>query len=168
LLFAIQETCVKITTKGELMNKLAIKQLSILSAILGGLLGILTLIPFVGQLAFIILMCFAAVLVIWFMLKVELIDLTSNKQSIIAGAISGFISFIAFCIVYLPFVYVLGRVFNLYSFYGVSVFLNVGSFGIIILLVLFMGLLSATINAFTGFLTYYMLEFLKNIDNENK
>ncbi|MBP3924303.1 hypothetical protein J6E39_03580 [bacterium] len=150
------------------MNKLSIKQLSTLSAILGVLLGVLTLIPFVGQLAFIILMCFAAVIVIWFMLKVELIEIKTNKQSIVAGAIVGFISFIAFCVMYLPLVYVLSRVFNLYSWYGVSVFLSVGSFGIIILLVLFMALLSAVINAFTGFLTYYGLEFLKNIDNENK
>lgn len=150
------------------MNKLALKQLSILSAILGIILGIVTLIPFIGQIAFIVLMCFVSVLVLWFMLKVELIDISTNKQSIILGAIAGFISFITFCVVYLPLVFILSRLFNLYSWYGVSVFLNVGSFGIIILLVLFMGLLSAVINGFTGFLTYYSYEFLKNIDNENK
>lgn len=150
------------------MNKLALKQLSILSAILGIILGIITLIPFIGQVAFIVLMCFVSVLILWFMLKVELIDISTNKQSIILGAISGFISFITFCVIYLPLVFIISRLFNLYSWYGVSVFLNVGSFGIIILLVLFMGLLSAVINAFTGFLTYYCYEFLKNIDNENK
>jgi len=142
------------------MNKTLLKQTSILSVILGVALGILTLIPFIGKIAFIILMCLASAIIIIFMLKVELLDLLSIKESVILGAIIGFVSFIAFCVVYLPFVAILGKVFGLYSLYGISIALQAGSTGIIILMVLFMGVLSATINAFTAFLTFYLAEFL--------
>ncbi len=144
------------------MNITTIKPLIILSAISGAILGILTLIPYLGQIAFLITMCFISVPIIILMQKLELIDIKSNKQSILTGAIIGFMSFLTFCAIYLPTVYILGRTFNLYSLYGVSLFLNVGSFGIITLLVLFMAILSATINAFVGFLTYYGIDFFKN------
>jgi hypothetical protein len=63
--------------------------------------------------------------------------------------------------VYLPVVALLGKVFGLYSLYGISVALQAGSLGIIILLVLFMAVLSATVNAFTAFLTFYVINFIK-------
>lgn len=146
------------------MNKNTLKQLTVLSAIIGGILGVLTLIPFVGQITFLVLMCLTSVIVIWLMLRVELLDISTNRQSVVIGALIGFVSFLAFSLIYLPAVSILGHAFNLYEMYSVSLFLNIGSFGIILLLVIFMGILSATVNAFTGFLTYYCYEFLKGFD----
>ncbi|MCI1273720.1 MAG: hypothetical protein LKG27_04720 [Clostridiaceae bacterium] len=145
------------------MNIIVLRQLAILSLLLGGVLGIITLIPFLGTLSFIILMFCAAAIIMWFMLKVELLDISSNKESIVTGAIIGFISFIGFSIIYLPLVAILGRIFHLYMQYGISLFLGVGSFGVILMLVIFMAILCATTNAFGGFLTYYGMEFLKSI-----
>jgi len=153
------------------MNKTLLKQISILSIILGFALGIITLIPFIGQIAFIILMCLASAIIIIFMLKVELLEVIPIKESVILGSIIGFVSFVAFCVVYLPLVAVLGKIFGLYSLYGISIALQAGSTGIIILMVLFMGVLSATVNAFTAFLTFYLAEILgicKKDDSDDK
>ncbi len=150
------------------MNKILLKQISILSVIAGIILAFLTLIPFVGQLAFIILMAFVAALVIVFMVKIDLLEILSIRESVVLGALIGFISFMAFAVVYLPIVALLGRFFNLYYLYGISLILNVGSFGVIFMLTVFVATLSATINAFTAFITFYVLEFLKSIDkNDN-
>lgn len=150
------------------MNKLLLKQVSILSIIAGIVLAFLTLIPFVGQLAFIALMSLVAAFIISFMVKIDLLEILSIRESVILGALIGFVSFMAFAIVYLPIVALMGRFFNLYYLYGISMLLNVGSFGVIFLLTIFVAILSATINAFSAFITFYVLEFLKTLDkNDN-
>ncbi len=150
------------------MNKLLLKQVSILSIIAGIILAFLTLIPFIGQFAFIILMAFVAAFIITFMVKIDLLEILSIRESVVLGALIGFISFLAFAIVYLPIVAILGRFFSLYYLYGISMLLNVGSFGVIFMLTIFVAILSATINAFSAFITFYVLEFLKTLDkNDN-
>ena len=42
-------------------------------------------------------------------------------------------------------------------------FLTNATFGLMIMLAVFMGILSATINAFSGFVTYYLIEFNKSL-----
>ncbi len=150
------------------MNKILLKQISILSVIAGIILAFLTLIPFVGQLAFIALMAFVSVFIIIFMVKIDLLEILAIRESVVLGALIGFISFLAFSVVYLPIVALLGRFFNLYYLYGISLVLNVGSFGVIFMLTIFVAILSATINAFTAFITFYILEFLKSLEkNDN-
>jgi hypothetical protein len=142
------------------MNLVTVKQISLLSAFLGALLGIAALIPFLGKPAFIALICFASVFVLIFLLKFGLIERLSTKDSVIAGALVGFISFIGFCAVYLPAVALLGNAFDLYAFEGITFALRAGTPAVIIMLVLFVSVLAATINAFSGFLTFYVIEFL--------
>lgn len=143
------------------MNRILLQQVSILSVLLGAALGFFALIPFVGWIGFLVLMCLMSAIIIIFLLKVELLDMLEVRQSVVLGALIGFVAFIAFCAVYLPAVALLGKVFGLYSLYGISVALRPGSLGIIILLVLFMAVLSATVNAFTAFLTFYLIDFVK-------
>lgn len=145
------------------MNLIIIRQLTILSLLLGAFLGIITLIPFIGTISFIILMFFSAMLIILLMVKLELLQMSDVKGSIVIGAIIGFVSFLGFSVIYLPLVAVLGRVFKLYMHYGVSLFLGAGSFGVILMLVIFMAILCAITNAFSGFATYYFLEFIKQM-----
>ena len=66
----------------------------------------------------------------------------------------------------MPLVVILLKVFKYYVNYGVALALNNSSLWIIILVTVFMGVLSATINAFTGFLTYYIAGFIENIKNK--
>jgi hypothetical protein len=86
------------------------------------------------------------------------------KISVIAGFIIGFVSFIAFCVVFLPLFALLGKLsfYNIYP--GVAMVLRAGTFGVITMFVMFMGIFSATINSFTAFLTFYVIEFLEKLN----
>ena len=148
------------------MNFVILKQMVILSLLLGDAIGVLTLIPFVDVIAFLFLMFFSAPLLMWFLMSVEILNVTSNRQSVVAGALVGFWVFIGFCIIYLPLVTLLGRGFGLYNRYGISLFLGAGSFWVIVLLILFMAILSAITNAFGGFVTYYAIDFMKSVEKK--
>lgn len=151
------------------MDKSLLKLILSISAFLGVLFGILTAIPYVGEFAFWILLCFAAVIEMSFLIKIKLLDTLTVNESAVIGGIIGFVSFMVFCIIYVPVVVILFKAFNYSANYGISLMLGQASVGIILILSVFMSVLSATINAFTGFLTYYAREFMKTLDkNEEK
>ena len=151
------------------MDKSLLKLILLISAFLGVVFGILTATPYIGEIAFWILLCFAAVIEMLFLMKVKLLELFTVNESAVIGGIIGFVSFMVFCIIYVPVVIILLKFFNYYSNYGVAVMLKAASFWIIFILSVFMAILSATINAFTGFLTFYVSEFIKTLDkNEEK
>lgn len=149
------------------MNTLLLKQISILSLFLGGALGIVTLIPFIGEIAFWLLMCLSSTAVMLFMIHLEMLDIQTVQESAILGAIIGFVSFVGFSIFYIPITVILAKVFQLYTNYGIAISLSNASFGLIIVLVIFMGILCATVNAFSGFLTFYGNDFYNTIKKNN-
>lgn len=138
-----------------------LKQISVLSLFFGIILGLITLIPFVGTYSMVFLICFMSPLVIWILIKYGCIELNSTKDSVITGAITGFIAYLGFSIIYIPISVILIKFFGISSNYGISVMLSNASFFILTVLSLFMGVLSATVNAFSGFLTYYVLNLIK-------
>ena len=150
------------------MNTNILKQISLLSLFLGGALGIITVIPYIGELAFWILMCASAPIIILFMMKMEMIDIQTVKESVIIGSIIGFISFIGFSIFYMPITVLLIKLFNYSTNYGVSLALSQASFGLIIVMVLFISVLCATVNAFSGFLTYYGIDLYKMLNKKDE
>lgn len=153
------------------MNPIIVKQTALLSAILGGILGVLTLIPFVRGFSFLFLLIGVAALVIIYMKKNELIGIIDVKEGMAFGALIGFVSFIAFSIVFIPLVTLLGwflSLFNIhYNTFGLNIFIQSGFF-VLIIIVIFMGLLSALMNAFTGLVTAYVYEFLTGVKKEDK
>ena len=144
------------------IDYILLRQISILSVFFGALLGVITLIPFIGTFSFIFLICFIAPLVIWILIKYECLSLTSIKDSIITGALSGFISYMGFSIIFIPASILLMNLFHIASNYGIGLMLHDANAFILIVLSVFMGVLSATVNAFTGFLTFYVIDFIKN------
>ncbi len=149
------------------MNKLLLQQITFFSSVLGGLLALLTLIPFIGQIAFFLLMCCASVFVILFMMRLDLIEFYEIKESVVVGALIGAISYIAFSVLYIPVVIILMKFFGLYTNYGVSLILSSASFWILVVLTAFMAVLSATVNAFSAFLTFYINEVIKSMNHNN-
>lgn len=146
------------------INYVLFRQIAILSAFFGAVLGVVTLIPIVGVVSFIFLICFIAPLVIWFLVKYNCLSLESIKDSIVTGAISGFVSYLGFSIVFVPISVVLMKFFHLAANYGVGLMVGNASIFILIVISLFMGVLSATVNAFTGFLTFYVIELINSIE----
>lgn len=150
------------------MNPILVKQTSILSAILGGILGVVTLIPFIRNFSFMLLMLFISAVVIVYMKKNDLIGIIDVREGSILGAIIGFVSFVAFSVVYVPLVALVGLIFKNYYTFGIGFLLKSSGFFVLIMLVVFMGLLSALMNAFTGLVTAYVYEFLSGVKKEEK
>lgn len=153
------------------MNPLIVKQTAILSAILGGILGVLTLIPIVRNFSFLVLiLCISAVIIIY-MKKNDLIGIIDVKEGAILGAIIGFVSFIAFSIVFIPSVMLVGAILSIfklpYNTYGINIFVQTGFF-VLVMLIIFLGILSALMNAFAGLVTAYLYEVLTGVKKEEK
>lgn len=150
------------------MNQLLIKQAAILSAILGGILGVLTLIPFVRNFSFMLLiLCISAVIIVY-MKKNDLIGIIDVREGAILGAIIGFISFLAFSVVFVPLVAIVGLIFKGYYTFGITYMLRISGLFVLVMLVVFMGILSALMNAFAGLVTAYVYEVLSGVKKEDK
>ena len=85
--------------KGKTMNLLLLKQLSILSAFAGIILGLITIVPYVSFLSFMILILCLSAFVLAYLKQNELIGIISVREGCIFGAVIGFVSFIAFSVV---------------------------------------------------------------------
>lgn len=148
------------------INFILLRQISILSIFFGLITGLITLIPYIGTVSFIFLICFIAPLVIWLLVKYNCLSLSTIKDSIIVGSIAGFVAYLGFSIIYIPISVILMKLFHLSANYGIGLMLSNASFFILIVLSLFMAVLGATINAFTGFLTYYVIEFINSFEKK--
>lgn len=145
------------------INYVLLRQISVLSIFFGALLGAITLIPYVGTLSFIFLICFISPIVIWILVKYNCLSLSSIKDSVIVGALAGFVSYLGFSIIYVPISVVLMKFFHIAANYGVGLMLENANFFILVVISLFLGVLSATVNAFTGFLTFYVIDLVNSM-----
>ena len=82
------------------MNLLLLKQLSILSAFAGAILGFITIIPYVSFISFMLLILCLSAFVLAYLKQNELIGIISVREGCIFGAVIGFVSFLAFAVVF--------------------------------------------------------------------
>lgn len=139
-----------------LIKEILFKQMSILSAILGLILGVLTIIPFVRNFSFFALFLFAAPIIMVYMKKMQMMGILDIKQGAVYGAIIGFISFWGFSISFFPLAMIISFI-NKYSFYSVisDPILHGGLF-VLIMLLFFVALLFSLTNSFSGMVTMYI------------
>lgn len=150
------------------MNLLLLKQLSILSAFAGAMLGLITIVPYVSTLSFLILILCLSAFVLTYLKQNELIGIISIREGCIFGSIIGFVSFIAFSCVYTPISMLLGWLIPSYSQGFLRFFLgSFGSFVVMVLLMILMAGISALFNGFTGLVTAYVYELITGIKKEN-
>lgn len=154
------------------MNILLLKQVALFSALIGGAIGVITLIPFVGTLSFLTLILFLSAIIIVYLKKHDLIGIIDMKEGAILGAVIGFASFITFFIVFAPLSILIGFIAKgYYVGHLLRIFFeNFGGFFVMIILLFFLALISALMNAFSGLTTAYVYELLsglKKAENEN-
>ena len=154
------------------MNILLLKQVALFSALIGGAIGVITLIPFVGTLSFLTLLLFLSACIIVYLKKHDLIGIIDMKEGAILGAVIGFASFITFFIVIAPLSILIGFIAKgYYVGHLLRIFFeNFGGFFVMIMLLFFLALISALMNAFSGLTTAYVYELLsglKKAENEN-
>ena len=158
------------------INILLLKQIAILSAIAGGAIAVVSIIPYINVFSFTILMLFLSGGVLYYMKRNNMSGIFDLREGSIFGAVVGFVSFIAFSVVFVPLDIILSLLTKgfhaLLSFIPVHTsfllyfFNNFGGFIVLIMLIIFVGLLSALMNAFTGLVTAYVYEALSGIKKE--
>lgn len=146
------------------INFILLKQIAILSIFFGAILGAVTLIPYLGIISFIFLISLIAPLVIWLLVKYNCLSLSSIKDSVIVGAIAGFVAYMGFSIIYVPISVILMKLFHISANIGIGYMLGNANFFLLFIISTFMGVLGATVNAFTVFLTFYVLDFINSIE----
>ena len=150
------------------MNLLLLKQLSILSAFAGAILGFITIIPYVSFISFMLLILCLSAFVLAYLKQNELIGIISVREGCIFGAVIGFVSFLAFAVVFTPISMLLGWLIPSYTQGFMRFFLgSFGSFIVMIFLIIFMGGISALFNAFSGLVTAYVYELISGVKKEN-
>ena len=150
------------------MNLLLLKQLSILSAFAVAILGFITVIPYLSFISFMILILCLSAFVLAYLKQNDLIGIISIREGCIFGAVIGFISFIAFSVVYTPISMLLGWLIPAYTQGFLRFFLtSFGSFVVMILLIILMAGISALFNGFAGLVTAYVYELITGIKKEN-
>ena len=149
------------------MNLLLLKQLAILSAFAGAILGFITVIPYVSAISFFVLILCLSVFVLAYLKQNDLIGLISIREGCIFGAVIGFVSFIAFSVVYTPISMLLGWLIPAYTQGFLRFFLSsFGSFVVMLLLIIFMAGISALFNAFAGLATAWVYELITGVKKE--
>ena len=150
------------------MNLLLLKQLSILSAFAGAILGFITVIPYLSFISFMILILCLSAFILAYLKQNDLIGIISIREGCIFGAVIGFVSFIAFSIVYTPISMLLGWLIPAYTQGFLRFFLSsFGSFIVMVLLIILMAGISALFNGFAGLVTAYVYELITGVKKEN-
>ena len=145
------------------MNKLLIKQVSILSAIFGAFLGLFGLVPFVRNISFITLALFLAPVVIIYLKKLNILQKITIQDGMIIGAISGVVSLIGYAVVFTVLDLLLAMFIKDGFIWWIASLIKSGGFFVYGMLVFFICVLNAVTNAFAGLTTAYVYDFFKNV-----
>ena len=150
------------------MNLIILKQLAILSAFAGIALGLITIIPYVSFLSFMVLLLFLSAFILVYLKQNDLIGIINTREGCIYGALIGFVSFITFSLVYAPISMLIGWLIPSYTQGFLRFFLNsFGSIIVMILLMILMAGISALFNGFTGLVTAWVYELITGEKKEN-
>ena len=151
-----------------MINELLLKQVAILSAIAGGALGVLTIFPYINIFSVSILVICLAAGILVYMKRENLIGIFDMKEGAILGGVIGSVSFIAAAVVYTPIDIILGLIPIFKAHFIMRFFFNsFGSIIVLIMLIFFIALLSALMNAFAGLATSYVYELLTGLKKES-
>lgn len=148
------------------MDRKLIENILALSSICGFISAWLALIPYMGLLSALFIICFVSLPVIIILQKTQLLKSFTVKESMIIGAFSGFVSYMAFSILFIALVYLLSLFFNMSYLGGFVLILKLSNFLLLLLFVLFVSTIAVMFNSFTALIYYYICDSLSGIDNE--
>ena len=113
------------------INQLLLKQMGMLSSVLGLVLGVITIIPFICNFSFFALIVLSAPIILVYMKKLDMIGILDIRQGAMYGAIIGFISFVAFSVSFVPLATIIGFIYKGSYYLGVSLLFRTGFFVLI-------------------------------------
>lgn len=145
------------------MDRVVVKNLIIVSSLLGVMLGVLGAVPYIGIWLFIAAIILSAPLTMVYLIMDSKLDLTTIVNSIISGAISGFCSCIFFSCSY-SIVTAMVYKFLHYSHNQILTSIIISSpMWLLVVFIIFIAVVSATLNAFSGLATYYIINFIRDM-----
>ena len=142
-----------------MLSKSMIKIISIISLMVGAMMGLLAVIPPITFWVITALMLLIAPFIIIYFKKLNLLKEVEIEKGMLIGAISGFFSFIGFSIIFFPVGFLIDAIFKIASLLWVKVIIQ--NFIFLVGMVFLIALLCAMFNAFTGFLTAHMFQYFK-------
>lgn len=145
------------------MDKFVVKNIIIFSLILGVILGLLAPIPYVGTFMLIVALILSAPIIMLYLIMDNRLELTTTKDSIITGAIVGFVVNISFSIAYALVMAILAKVINYSSNFILTTMIINSPIWLLGVFIIFIGVLCATTNSFSGFVTYYIINFIRDM-----
>lgn len=149
------------------MELVVLKRMVVISSILGAVLGVITVIPVVNVLSFLAIMFLASPSVIIYMTKYNLIGILNLKETLIYGAIIGFISFLGFSLTFVPLATIIGLIYKNSFYLGVSMLFREGFF-VMLLMVVFVALLGgALMNSFSALIYHQIRTYFFNYETNN-
>lgn len=149
------------------MELVVLKRMVVISSILGAVLGAITVIPVVNVLSFLAIMFLASPSVIIYMTKYNLIGILNLKETLIYGAIIGFISFLGFSLTFVPLATIIGLIYKNSFYLGVSMLFREGFF-VMLLMVIFVALLGgALMNSFSALIYHQIRTYFFNYETNN-
>lgn len=145
------------------MDNFLIKNIIVLSLILGVIFGLLAPIPYVGMVMLFGVLLLAAPLVMLYLIMDSKLELTTPKDSIITGALIGFFSNLSFSAVYALIMVLLSKVFHITTNFFLTAMIINSPLWLLFVFVIFIGVLFAVTNAFSGFATFYVINFIRDM-----
>lgn len=134
-----------------------LKHSLVFGAVLGLVLGICSVLPIIDAFLCFLIFFLVGILTIVYLKTKKLVGILTDQDSIIIGAVSGFIAFITSAIIYFPLKSLVNLIFSDAIGYGINIGNTFTTFGygafVLIMLVGFTASLSALFNAFTALVT---------------
>jgi hypothetical protein len=134
-----------------------------LSIFFGTIFGLLAPVPHIGTFMLMVVFLLSAPAVMVYLIMDGKLDLTTTKDSIIQGALAGFVSGFAFSVVYAVVMFLLGTFLHYSSNFILTTMITNCPVWLLFVFIIFIGVVFATTNAFSGFLTYYIINFMRDM-----
>ena len=133
----------------------------------GAFLGLITIIPYVSLFSFVILIFLLSAFILVYLKRNNYIGIINIREGCIFGALIGFVSFIAFSVVYSPISMILGYFIPAYTQGFLRFFMtSFGSVIVMMLLMILMAGISALFNGFAGLVTAWVYELISGVKKE--
>lgn len=145
------------------MNRILVKNISVFSLILGLILGIAAPVPYIGMIMLFGLLLGAAPVVMVYLIMAGGLELTTAKDSILTGALAGFAANLTFSGIYSVIMVILSKVFHYTPNFFLTAMIENSPIWLLLTFIIFLGVLCATTNAFSGFATFYIINLIRDI-----
>ncbi len=145
-----------------MQNNELMKYTGIITLLLGLALGLVAAIPFIGFLGFFAVLFLAAPAVLVYLIMAGLFDFTTIKNCVVVSSAIGFVANFSFGISYSFFTFILFKLFKYSNNIFLSSMIVNSPLWLLLVVIIFLGVLSATLNAFSGVATYYTINFIRD------